>query len=498
MAKPTASHSTGTQLAMSVFAVVAAWLAGTALRLSAWETTDLSLPTVGSAWTASEIAEGRSAPELQHPPESALLLSTQAFAFWLLGDRDVVARLPGVVAGCLVLAALLCLPGRLRPGWVIAAILLAVSPTWVTATRAGSASQLAVLLLLCLWAIVRRGVDKYEEAGGTSVRWRSPTYEALAGSVVGCLLLVGPLFWDWLLIALVVLVSARGLGATKSAPATTESTRLTGTGIWRQSALAAALVVSTTGLTQWDGPLAVSASLTSWLESWTRATASATASPVPPKSLLIEVLLIMLLLGALALLRNPRVRPSDPSSTGQRLSGAAALCAAFLAIRPGAGADQHVTVLLTLFLLIGLAAESSSPTSAATGALRWSTATLMLVAILVMTSVYGSLAPLRSERAQRGSDLVRDVRALAGDHSGTGGAFALDVQWNDWPDPRVGWALRHTLSHTATADHSARSHTVRLTIDGDLVTLLLPESRPDQTIATYSLDADTPLSENAP
>jgi hypothetical protein len=110
-------------------------------------------------------------------PSSGFLAAANSFLFWLIGPSDVSARLlPALVGTFLPLAMLLFARREGRRGALIAAALLALSPSLTLFSRSASAVGLGCAAMLVLLGALFRGS---EQPGG------HPAWLGLAGAALG-------------------------------------------------------------------------------------------------------------------------------------------------------------------------------------------------------------------------------------------------------------------------------------------------------------------------
>ncbi|MGE3887273.1 MAG: glycosyltransferase family 39 protein, partial [Vicinamibacterales bacterium] len=284
-------------------------LAALLVRLPALDRWPLSPVEAASAWAAWGLAEGRASgiPLLDPPPASAALFGLQAALFWLVGAGDQVARLAPALAGAAVVAVAWLLRRSLgRTTSISLAVLLAGDPLSVGYSRLGDG---AVFVSTACWVVF----------AGLIVLADTPTPRARAALVdgmslaAGFALASGPLVWD---LAPPLVVAMLVLRPQLPTPLARRPAVLAG---------ATALMVATSGLTQWEGPPLVSASVGAWLHQWT------TPGGIPPGELWVSLLryeMLPLTLGIGGLL-VARLRRWSPVLAGWLAWGC------LLTLRPG-------------------------------------------------------------------------------------------------------------------------------------------------------------------
>ena len=229
-------------------------LAALLLRLPALDRWPLSSAEAASAWAAWGVAQGDAStiPLLDPPPASAVLFGLQSALFWFAGGGDHVARLAPALAGAAVVGVAWLLRRPLgRTASIALAVLLAGDPLSVGYSRLGDG---AVLVSMACWVV----------CAGLIALAESPTPRERAAWIngmslaAGFALASGPLVWD---LGPPLVVSALVVRSRLLTPVGRRHAVLAG---------AAALMVATSGLTQWEGPPLVSASVGGWLHQWTR------------------------------------------------------------------------------------------------------------------------------------------------------------------------------------------------------------------------------------
>jgi hypothetical protein len=476
-------------------------LAGGALRFAGLGDRLLDGGEAGSAWTAWSMAHGVAPPALERPPESALLLGVQAMAFWMTGgagegplDGEWLARLAPAALGLLAVAApWLC---RRRIGIGAAAIasgLLALDPGWVAMARradgVGLAGALTVAVIACL--IAGTSGPLRSAAGDRAGRWEAGLLWVLAAAL-GALAVSGPATWDvavpLLLVAFLVSRSAGARSGDTKRPDVDLPRLLRRAGV-------IALLLASSGLTQFRGVQAVSTGLGSWLASWAEE-APATVPAARPGGVSWAAEAPVLALGAIAavlLLVRASSRQRAAQRTAQRTAqgaaparvaaaGLAGLWLAWgtlLALRPGGPGGAWIVLSLPLFAAIAAACGPwvdrllASRTLGSRGA-RWAPTAVATGLALVAA---GATARAAGERERLGADsslrlLVADVAALALDRSGAGAGHALLLEGDlagsraRWPDPALGWALRELGREGARGAGAGRAPLMVSSADG--------------------------------
>ena len=387
------------------------------LRLPSLDRPPLSEREAASAWSALSAARGQSPPALAGPPDSALLLSSQTFAFWFVDlPSPSVARAPAAMAGVVaVAAARLLSPWLGGTGALVLGFLVAVEPGWVAASRDGGGAMLAAACaLLALGALARIGARDDEG---------SRAWIAAFGGAVGALVTAGPLAWDLL----------PGVAAAMAATAW-PSARSAGTRLLRFAG-AGALLAATTGLAQWTAVASVGESLRIWLSSWAAPRAE-TATELPVTALPLLVVAIAGLVGARIALRSHRA-----------VLVAIGVWGALSLLRP---APLDHAWLVASFPLLIAAARAAGPRmetlerlSGRRGALA-RLATAVLAALLLLpaarASVAGDAGPNRPSAAWM-ELLAADLRALQAARDEDGSVRRLEVVADPWSDPLLGWCL---------------------------------------------------------
>ncbi|MCC7242875.1 MAG: glycosyltransferase family 39 protein [Acidobacteria bacterium] len=229
-------------------------LAALLLRLPALDRWPLSAAEAVSAWTAWRLAQGDGPviPLLDQPPASAALFGLQSALFWFVGGGDYVARLAPALAGAAVVAVAWLLRRRLgRTASIALAVLLAGDPLSVGYSRLGDG---AVLVSTACWVVFAGLIVLADEP---TPRVRAVWIDGVS-IAAGFALAAGPLVWD---LGPPLVVSVLVLRPRRPIPVGRRHGVLAG---------ATALMVATSGLTQWDGPPLVSASAGGWLHQWTR------------------------------------------------------------------------------------------------------------------------------------------------------------------------------------------------------------------------------------
>ncbi len=418
----------GVVLSVAALGLVAAWM-----RLLDLGHAELTSAEAASAWTASQVARGLEPVALADPPTSALLFSAQVLLFWLTEATVFWARSVSAFAGSVVLVVPLLLRRSLGSwGALTLAALLAFDPGWVRASRRAEGDVLTatVLLLLVAW-VVRTWHAENAFRDSTSVVVTSLSLAALISS--------GSLAWDALvMIALALWWWSR---SSREPRGRAEVPDLAVVGRWTGGFL---LVGTTTGLVQWAGPGLVSSSTTDWLQSWAQGANGGESSSTLGRGLV--VVLALASLWHLAALRSAR-RGSD-RATRVVSSVPLGLLVLWLfwglvcAIRSGPE-QAWLLASIPVFLLVALGVRSVQVLvadrplvlpRAAVGRLTLTRlgAGCLLGAMLLV----GLRAVPRSEPSA--IDLLR--RDLARWVSLVPAKGIVEFDWQDWPDPRVGWA----------------------------------------------------------
>ncbi len=122
-----------------------------------------------------------------------LALNLQALSFWLFGSGDVQARLPGILAGCGLIAVPLFLTNLSLDRRVGAAAIVAVSSTSIFAAREGAEASVSTLLAAGL------AVALWNQSHAPSRRWI-----LIAACTLGLGIASGPAFVASALVMLIV------------------------------------------------------------------------------------------------------------------------------------------------------------------------------------------------------------------------------------------------------------------------------------------------------
>ena len=403
---------------------------GALLRLVALGEAPLSPAEAGTAWTAHAISRGDEPPTLASPPTSALLLGSQALLFWAGGAGDALARLPAALAGTLAVGlAWLFRPRLGDSGAVALAWLLAVDPWAVVWARVADGAVLAATAALGATGCLLRAAAA---PPARALRWRSA-----AAVAAGLLASAGPLAWDLLppllLAAVMLWRPADGLPVTAAARSDSDAARPVARRSDRRPGLplplvpfaAAALLASTTGLAQWHGPAAISASLTDWLGSWhapSRDGLAVAAVPLLRRAAGWGAVPIALVTaGALvSWWRRRRRSPQDRGWRDASVLAAAAFWGGAVTLLRHDGSARWLTLSLPLLVAAAAAAaallsRTGGPAShSATPSLRLRAGTAGAVAASLLVGV------LALHRDREGTGLLarptsRDTRLLAGD-----------------------------------------------------------------------------------
>jgi hypothetical protein len=277
------------------------------------------------------------------------------------------------------------------------------------------------------------------------------------------LLAAGPLAWD-----LLVESGAAALVARRGIPRRHERARVAG------MAVVVALLVATTGLAQWQGPLSISASLGSWLDSWSPA-APAGFEAWPPSGLPLFALGLGGLLFASAGLR--RYRLPIAVAAGWGLIGL---------LRPAplahAGLVFSLPWSIAAAAAVGAALERAAalrPTARrAAHALAGASGLALLLTSAAAVARSGSAHP---DAAAGPRLLVADLEVLLAPRSGPGSQRSIEVVCEPWPDPVLGWYLGHLdgVRWVRAPSSAARAERERLVLRrvGGEAHLLAPDDR---------------------
>ena len=430
-------------------------VAAAALRLVALGEAPLEPREAAAAWTAAELAQGEIAPPLAAPLTSALLLSAQGFTFWLAGAGDALARLPGALAGVAAVGlATLFRPLLGGSGALALAALAAVDPWWVAASRSAEG---AIFSAACALAATGCLLRARATAGARHERWRRA-----AGGATGLLAVSGPLAWDLLPPLAFLALALAWPGAVKEPPPRIQHAAPGGGGRSRgrlgvMAAATAATLAATTGLAQWSGPGAVSASLGEWLGSWGSAGAAPAMALIRAAMGWQAPLVALAVAGALALPRRGRAGEVALGDTGwprgTRLALGFWMGWGFAVLLRDGDGSRWLTLSLPLMLL------------AAHGVTHWldpargrersrNVATLARATAGIAAAGCLLAGPLALRRNQAGHGptpraAASEVRLLASDLEALQRARGDgDAGWQvalvapGWRDPLLGWATR--------------------------------------------------------
>jgi hypothetical protein len=357
---------------------------------------------IASWWAAS--GRGASIDLLEPGPDSSLLVGLESVVFWLAGAAgDGLARFPTAFAG----VALVGLPLALRPTIASAlplAILLAVDPWLLSASRRADGAVLAAAAAIACHLLLGRLANA---SPGPALATVARRQWILWASAAGLLFVSGAAAWDFLppVLAAAVLLSARRGGLPPPSPRP-PLTILLGAGAM------AALLGSTAMLVQWEGPGLVTVSLDSWLASWGRSVAGATASAPGAGLPAIAYGSMLVGLAAWGLGRAWRRAPST-SVAARRLDGEGLALwlgwGVLIQLRDGAGTALALAVPLALAAARGLE-EIGSPALTTRGG--WPPAQRALLLVVGSLGLAGALH--RSLALDRRTTL-EPVRRLAAD-----------------------------------------------------------------------------------
>lgn len=428
--------------------------AAVALRTLALDRVPLSAAEAASAWAAWSTAGDQASPMplLDPLPQSAVLFGLQCALFWLAGAGDALARLAPALAG----AAAVIVPWLLRrelghTSALSLAVLLTFDPLLVGYSRLADG---AVLASSACWVIV---------AGLIVLDDRQDSHRAAAwqrGMVVAAAVAFasGPLAWD-LLPPLVIGVFALGPRAPE-APALTP----------RLAALAASLVlvVTTSGLAQWEGPSLISAGVTGWLDRWQQPRGMS-FTDLWLSILRYETLPLMLGIGGLVVSWSRRVSPLLVAWLAWGL---------MLTLRPGRSIETWLVLAPPLLLSASLAMRWLEAALRAPGPrLTWISTRVAAAAICVLLAplVHGAFDVAGGRHDSRfrpyAARTEPAVRLLADDVARLQQRRALDermpieVVAPNVVDPVLAWYLRHERSLRWVAAPSVAEPGTRLVIE---------------------------------
>ena len=330
-------------LALAWVVVLAAAVALRFSKLNLWA---LSPEEARRAFAAWLLYTGAPTPaDVASPAAAPLPELLGSLAFFLFGVTDATFRLPDALAGVGIVALpLLLRPWAGRLGAVGMALLAALSPTLLYASRTGNgeilAAFLALALVVALFRLGEAGVD----------RAALPRRIALLGSLLAALLATGPAAFHLLL--------ALGVGAgiatvaDRDGPVSRALGRLPGRLTPLVVAFVVTLVLLLTRFFAEPGGLADVGSLVAgW---WSLLTSDVLGLPpvfVPLALLLYEPL--ALLLAAVAALRGGTSVPSE-RSLSLLLGGWFVAALLLWSFSAGTGPEHAVHVALPLALLAGI------------------------------------------------------------------------------------------------------------------------------------------------
>ena len=340
--RPLAMGGAG-RLTLAWAAVLAAAVALRLSRLDFWALTPDEARRAFAAWL---LYTGAPAPaDVALSAAAPLPELLDAFAFFLFGVTDATFRLPDALAGIGIVALPLLL--RRWAGGLGAfgmALLAALSPTLLYASRTGDGQILTAFLALALVAALFRLGDR--DAGRAAL----PRRTGLLGALLAAILAVGPAALHVLLaLAIGVAVS---VAADRDGPVSRALGRLPGRLAPMIAAFVVTLVLLFTRFFAEPGGLAdLVALVAGW---WTLVTTDALGLPpvfVPLMLLLYEPL--ALTLAAVATLRGGSATAVE-RSLGPLLSGWFVAALLLWSFSAGAGPEHLVHVALPLVLLGGL------------------------------------------------------------------------------------------------------------------------------------------------
>jgi hypothetical protein len=419
--------------------------AAAALRLPDLGADPLHRREAAIAWPAwTDATTGASVPPAAEAPTSALLFSLDWLVFWVAGGgSDAMARWPAAVIG----TGLVMLPWALRPvlgrtSALVATGILAIDPLLVGFSRRVDG---AVVSAFCaLLAVV--GFARQASRGPARLGQRRRLFEAFPAMALGLLLISGTEAWSFALVLAVVVVASNEVAKPAANRGLGLAARGTGDPAARPLciALATAMVAATTGLAQWEGPLAVSASLTAWIGNWQgpgdwgAALADLIASLATGQPLLLTLPLVGLVF---------TLPTRDRTSFGRaRVVLLALLSATVLAIGQAGSVASRLPLVLALALVAGWAGGSLAVRIAAllrSGGMRGTVlgcSGVLGMGLLALVTIRGAV--LGSPHAPPGIRLlVRDVAALCAGRAEVE-ACRIDVVAAPWPDPLLAWHLR--------------------------------------------------------
>ena len=213
--------------------------------------------SIAAWWTVEAPAEDLA--RLAPPADSAALLGVDVALFWLTDPSgDALARLGPSLAGIAIVLFAWGLGSRSWSFVLPAALLLAVDPWLVAASRRASGAILAAGAAIAAYLLLRRLLAAAPTAAVASTARRAWDEWAVA---IGLLVVAGPSTFDFLAPVLLAAVIAASGTALRGSPRPRVA-RLVGV------CASIALLAATTGLLQWRGPGLVTSAFESWLASW--------------------------------------------------------------------------------------------------------------------------------------------------------------------------------------------------------------------------------------
>jgi hypothetical protein len=390
---------------------------GILLRIHGLGSAPLSIAEAAVSWASwSTAAAGPPVLSLlSRLPESPALFGLQCGVFWLAGGAggDFTARLvPALVGSAMILLPWFARRAQGRATSVALALLLALDPWLLGFSRLADG---AILAAAAAWTIIVGSLVLATPQGCTAVS--RPRWVACVWTASGVLLVSGPAGWDFLPPVAVAVFLVAGSGAAA--------------GI--RFALGGALLVATTGLTQWQGPQLWSESLEVWSGRWL-AGDGLSLSAFAAHVLRYQSLIVTLGVAGLASWYRRSRQESRIRSREARVDGRRELLVltfwlawgALVLLRPGRTAGAWLVIQLPL--LLGAAVALGELAGAMRGRVtrtRPVLAGMAVVALLGLLSLHGSLS-IVGDRAP--------VRL--------GSGSSIRVAGRHGPDPALGWALR--------------------------------------------------------
>ncbi len=431
-----------------------------------------------ASWTAWTLATGGSPAEgvFAAAPDSGSLLGLQTLLFWFFSGDDAAARVVPAIVGSLIVVvpwALRTALGRVES--ITLAALLASDPLFVGYSRLADGTAVAVAAIwtavICLWVIA--GLDSGNARANVS---RSAWIAVAIGATSG------PVFWD--LLPPFVALSAMLRAARGPRPPLDGKTVVV--------AVIAAIVVASSGLTQWSGPQLWSVGATAWLRQWSEPSGVALGELWRTMT---RFEMVGLTLGAAG------VMAALVSSRSKRFGTLLLLCVMWgvmLTLRPGRTPAAWFALQLPLFL----ATASMAPLLAARAArLVAQRAPLRSVAaaaaVLLALQVAGAAAQIatdeRASRFRAYADetlpsirvLVEDLRAWRTLQHPANVSTRIEIASPRASDPVLAWYLRDHREVRFVGAPSAAAplgHELRLAF--------VTDSALDQDASTYPIRRD--------